>query len=94
VGMTIGAERISEQYGGPLGVAEAVLEGRMDSYDQKFVWEICPKNSPMWEAAKIRLEIRLKLRMNVRDVHLTASDREIAEAPKPLQLSPKKGELR
>jgi hypothetical protein len=62
MGLTIGAESVLERYGSPLKVAEAVLEGRMDSYDQKFVWEICPKNSPMWEAAKIRLEIKLKLR--------------------------------
>ena len=88
--MTIGAERIYYAYGGPLGVAEAVLEGRMDSYDQKFVWEICPKNSPMWEAAKIRLEIKLKLRMSVsvRDLQPIADaeiigTRALPQLPKP-----------
>ena len=82
---SIGAEHVSELYGGPLGVAEAVLEGRMNAYDQKFVWEICPKNSPMWEAAKIRLEIKLKLR--IMGVTVNA---EGAQAP---QLFAKKAKL-
>lgn len=84
--MTLGAEHVCEKYHGPLGVAEAVLEGRMDSYDQQFVWEICPKNSPMWEAAKIRLEIKLKLRM----VQVDVREAGIMESP---QLLAKKAKL-
>lgn len=58
MGLTIGAERVLEMYGSPLGVAEALIEGRMPSCDQKFVWEIALKLSPIWMAAKIRVELR------------------------------------
>lgn len=55
---TIGAEELSAEFGGPLGVAEAVLEGRVNSFQQRFVWEVVPKSSPMWEAARIRFEAK------------------------------------
>lgn len=67
---TIGAVRLSEQYGGGLGVAEALLEGKIDAFDQHFVDELV---SPMLlEAARIRIEWR-------RNYSKEALKREITE---------------
>lgn len=72
MGLTIGAERVLMDYGSPLAVAEAVIEGRMSGYDQKFVWEIVPRTSPIWEAAKIRIELRARLAIYVEVAEVVA----------------------
>ena len=55
---TIGGERLLEKYGSPLAVAEALLEGKLDSLEQHFAWDATGRT--IMEAAKIRLELSRK----------------------------------
>ncbi len=52
--MRIGAEQLIETFGSPLGVAEALLENRINKWDQEFVKDIV--DHIILEAAKIRIE--------------------------------------
>jgi hypothetical protein len=51
---TIGAQDLLSKYGSPLGVAEALLLGKVRSWEQQFVREVVP--SIILETARIRLE--------------------------------------
>jgi hypothetical protein len=53
---TIGAERLLSDYGGYDKVAEAWLEGRLNSYEQRYAPEIVNKTD--LEAARMRIEMR------------------------------------
>ena len=53
---TIGAERLLTDYGSSLQVAEALLEGKLSSYEQRYVPEVVSKTD--LEAARIRIERR------------------------------------
>jgi hypothetical protein len=55
---TIGGERLLETYGSPMAVAEALLLGKLGSFEQEFVWDACGKT--ILEAAKIRIELTKK----------------------------------
>lgn len=41
--MTLGADQLLRDHGGPLGVAEALLLGKLTSLEQQFVWEVVGK---------------------------------------------------
>lgn len=56
--MRIGAQNLLEDFGSPLAVAEALLEGRLNSFQQQFVADLV--SGPIMEAARIRLERRIK----------------------------------
>jgi len=51
---SIGAETLVKKYESPLGVAEALILGKLSSYEQYWVGEVVGKT--MLEAARIRLE--------------------------------------
>lgn len=71
--MMIGSRDLLNKYGSELAVAEALLRGKLDSYDMRFVDEVVSK--VVLEAAKIRLEhakrdtvgIKAKVQVNLRD---------------------------
>ncbi len=52
---TIGAQKLCDEYGGPLYVAEALLRGKLDAFQQTFAGEAIG-SSVVLEAAKIRIE--------------------------------------
>lgn len=56
--MRIGAGQLLQEYGGtPLSVAEALIEGRIDSYYHEFVGDVVSKT--ILEAARIRIELKM-----------------------------------
>lgn len=52
--MTIGAEELIQEFGSPLGVAEAFILGKVKNYRQQHVSEVV--SNVTLEAARIRLE--------------------------------------
>lgn len=75
MGTTIGAENLESRYGGPLGVARALLEGRIDSHEQRYVSEVIDKT--MLEAARIQLELETA---NCFRSDLSALEKEVERA--------------
>jgi hypothetical protein len=53
--MRIGAENLITKFGSPLAVAEALIEGKVNSFEQQFVSDVVDKI--ILEAARIRIEI-------------------------------------
>jgi hypothetical protein len=51
--MMIGSATLLEKYGSRLKVAEAFIKGKINSYEETFLWELVDKN--MLEAARIRI---------------------------------------
>lgn len=58
--MIISAKDLLNKYGNPLAIAEALLEGKLDSSEINYVSEIVDKI--ILEAAKIRIELKIKKR--------------------------------
>jgi hypothetical protein len=50
----IGSENLLKKHGSPLAIAEALIKGELDSYEQMFVSDVVDKI--LLEAARIRLE--------------------------------------
>lgn len=54
---SIGSDDLRARYGSPDKIAEAWLEGKLDSREQRFASEVCDKTD--LEAARIRIGMRL-----------------------------------
>ncbi len=62
---SIGAEKLLEEHGSPIGVARALLEGRLNGSDQRYASEVVGKT--MLEAARIQIELERATKKKVKE---------------------------